>query len=457
MRKRILALILICLLCLATVLPATAEREITESPSATEEAVEASGASSVSFANEQVRFGDLAGTLPTGEEISKDYLYPDAFISGIIPISNSTVITRVEAPSEGQVPEEVLGGTTEELLDYFLHSDFVKARTLSYASTPGGVRKVDFTRNEAYKELLTRDDLVSELEKYSEKLLEAREAGRGNDTEESNFAKLMNQKQIAEIINGRTRNLNQSLIGCVQGETVMPAEASAWHLNGIEYSLAGSVKTANGADVPVYTASRELTQSEKNALENATSVAKTKLSSPSAYYNCHSFAWYRYNYSNPYWIDQLNNYVSDEACSIIDSIGSARVNDIIIYGRSAANGFYPLHSGVIESWDSDISKVKIRSKWGQGAVYSHLIQNVPNEYLSEDDNGTPIIEYIILRYHDYSKREYIRNYHSGAFHFYEYNKVCAVCRDAVFDTPVRYRCSGPPCKIMIQGDCTKTK
>ena len=45
----------------------------------------------------------------------------------------------------------------------------------------------------------------------------------------------------------------------------------------------------------------------------------------------------------------------------------------------------------------------------------------------------------------------------GAFHFYEYNKVCAVCRDAVFDTPVRYRCSGPPCKIMIQGDCTKNK
>ena len=203
MRKRILALILICLFCLATFLPVTAEHELAEPPSAAEEAVEASDASSVSFANEQVRFGDLAGTLPTGEEVSKDYLYPDAFVAGVIPLPDSTVITRIAAPSDGQVPEEVLGGTTEELLDYFLHSNFVKARTLSYASTPGGVRKVDFTHNEAYKELLTRDDLVSELEKYSEKLLEAREEGRGNDTEDANFAKLMNQKQIAEIINGR--------------------------------------------------------------------------------------------------------------------------------------------------------------------------------------------------------------------------------------------------------------
>lgn len=145
MRKRILALIFTCILCLATILPATAEREIAEPPSAAEEAVEAFDASSVSFANEQVRFGDLAGTLPGIEEVSEDYLYPDAFIAGIIPVSDSTVITRVAAPSEGQVPEEVLDCTTEELLDYFLHSDFVKAGTMSYASMPGGVRKVDFS------------------------------------------------------------------------------------------------------------------------------------------------------------------------------------------------------------------------------------------------------------------------------------------------------------------------
>lgn len=63
-------------------------------------------------------------------------------------------------------PEEILNGSTEELLDYFLNSMFLASRTIPLASSDYVAERQknsDYTAHAAFRELLTRSDLVEVL------------------------------------------------------------------------------------------------------------------------------------------------------------------------------------------------------------------------------------------------------------------------------------------------------
>lgn len=63
-------------------------------------------------------------------------------------------------------PEEILDGSTEELLDYFLNSMFLRSVTFPLASSDSVTERqknADFTAHAAFRELLTRSDLIEAL------------------------------------------------------------------------------------------------------------------------------------------------------------------------------------------------------------------------------------------------------------------------------------------------------
>lgn len=434
MCKKILIPIIACLLCLTAIVPATAEYRA-ESSSVPENEAEAS------IPEAPVEEDALSDTIPQMVKVGDIWAY-----TASVPLRNA-------------VPDEVLNLPTDELLEYFLNSKFLEEWTYAYyvsSSSDGTVQESDFISNKAYKELITRDNLVPLLEAYAgELLLRAEKDNAEYEDTVKRFSKLMSQDRVIELVKASSDanvNITRFMPRTISNKVKIFSSETVASDEDIVYYDAGTVKTASGADVIFSRPNRELTQAEVSYINSLYNYSgNTRLSSPTAYYNCHSFAWHSYSYSNQYWINDITEYLNDDVCSEPIAIQNARSNDIIVYLKPASNGYEILHSGVIEWWDENINNIKIRSKWGRAGVYKHSIGNVPVTYCFEDANGELRVMYTIFRYHNYTEKEYIRNYHFGKHHFYEYNNVCSICNDRVFcDTPVRKPCSGPPCMISIQ-------
>ena len=92
-------------------------------------------------------------------------------------------------------PSEVLMGTTSELLEYFLESNFLGQQIVSVAPT-SRVTKVDFTINEAFKELISRDDFVQTLEGYAKDVLNGK---RSTVHAESKLEKILEQDSVKNV------------------------------------------------------------------------------------------------------------------------------------------------------------------------------------------------------------------------------------------------------------------
>lgn len=102
----------------------------------------------------------------------------------------------------------------------------------------------------------------------------------------------------------------------------------------------------------------------------------TKISEPSYNYNCHSYAWYSQQPSNPYWLDEPSVLTYDHHCS---QISVPRVGDIIVY-RNLYNEI--LHSGIVTGFEN--GEPIITSKWDVKGLYVHSIENVlPSYYMEE--------------------------------------------------------------------------
>ena len=71
------------------------------------------------------------------------------------------------------VHEDVLSDSTENLLEYFLKSDYMAYQRIreGLLSSPDLVRFVDYTEHPAFKELINREDFPSALEAYAKALL----------------------------------------------------------------------------------------------------------------------------------------------------------------------------------------------------------------------------------------------------------------------------------------------
>lgn len=111
-----------------------------------------------------------------------------------------------------------------------------------------------------------------------------------------------------------------------------------------------------------------------------------RIQSATAYFNCHSYAWYSQNRStNKMWIDYPDQYYDILDLSYI-RVYNPQKNDIICYyDMNAEEGKRNLHSGIItEVFDVEANssvygtnKYLIESKWGYNGLYSHVGDQCP--------------------------------------------------------------------------------
>ncbi len=171
------------------------------------------------------------------------------------------------------------------------------------------------------------------------------------------------------------------------------------------------------------------------------SYGGTRIAETSSFYNCHSYAWYRYSTDNPYWIIDISEFLLDDACTEVIPQSTVQVKDIIVYYDSQGN---KVHSGVVYSISSS-GEVIICSKWGPSGVFIHSIDSVPDGYLADPSNKTP--SYAFFRYHDYTNLYTGDEYHSGSKHYFRYADICDICGKETNESWISIDCMGPPCYV----------
>lgn len=327
-------------------------------------------------------------------------------------------------------PEDVLNGSTEELLDFFYESGFLIFDLVGRSSPD--VRVIDYSKHSAFAELLTRNDFLAVLVKKKDEVLSDPDSVLGLER----INAIMSQPSVVELIQ------TSSADGVVEQKAPFYQEGTRdqFTLNNIIYTSSGSINTVNGNSVTVYTASREWTSNEQ-AVYDSSWPTLTPLYHASTRFNCHSYAWYKMSFSsNTYWIPQINQFVGDSACIPVSS-SSIQVDDIIVY----LDGTNIAHSGVVYSING--SNILICSKWGQAGIYIHSINNVPPIYL---DHNTGMPNVVYYRYHGYNNQYIGQEYHSGSKHYYRFADVCMICGKSINFTWHSYPCSGPPCALLFR-------
>lgn len=359
----------------------------------------------------------------------------------IIPQSPAQVERLFDAP------DEILSATTQELLNYFMNSDFIRECILAdvLMSDCQTRSEMDYTRNKAFRELISRDDFVLCLNNYVKTISDdcIIDDCFNYVTELNNVLKQPSVKKIvSEAITSSTDYQSiQNYYGNNAAETSSAGDYVGT-IGDINYYSAGTINTANNRSVEVCTPHRNLTQSEiTNINEQLSSYGNTLLYSPSSVYNCHSYAWYSCSSSNPYWIMDISEFLLDGACSAIN-INSIQVNDIVVYLDDSGN---ELHSGVVQSISSS-GDLTIRSKWGQAGVYIHPIENVPSAYCRNSNTNEILV--CFFRYHDYTYQYLGDEYHSGSMHYFKYANVCDICNNQTNIVWESVPCDGPPCSII---------
>lgn len=165
-----------------------------------------------------------------------------------------------------------------------------------------------------------------------------------------------------------------------------------------------------------------------------------RISSPTNAYNCHSYAWHWMSTDNVYWIPIITSYLNDPNCTEIHSESQLQRFDIVVYYTT---NNMPIHSGVIYSFKSDGTPI-IRSKWAEGGLYEHTLEQIHSDFISYSSNGEPNVRY--FRYHDFGNSYTGNNYHYDNKHFFEYISKCSVCGLTQGNTFwTSGPCAGPPC------------
>ncbi len=334
------------------------------------------------------------------------------------------------------VPDKVAAGSTEELLAYFLQTDFIFQRIYLRADTN---QPADFSEHKAYQELVSRKDLPDVLESHAKSIIQGTDSSILSKVK---FEQLLKQPEIQSIsgaLSGKANdypNLIRYYNDAVIDQT--RASGSTRAASDIQYNRVGSIRTANNNAVSVYQPTREMTAAEISEANTLLAMSgNTRIAEPTAYYNCHSYAWYLYSSDNPYWIVEIDNFLDDDACSQVTTI---QEKDIIVYYNKDKE---PKHSGVVYSVSSSGTPT-IQSKWGMGGVYRHAVSNVPSDYKA---NGQVSVKY--FRYHDYTNKYTGNNYHSGTRHYYQYADFCDICNKQINTTWTSVVCNGPPCNTIM--------
>ena len=133
---------------------------------------------------------------------------------------------------------------------------------------------------------------------------------------------------------------------------------------------------------------------------DSSSMNVERIQSASAYYNCHSYAWYSQNRTNnKMWIDYPDQYYDTLDQSYI-RVYEPQENDIICYyDMNLEEGKRNLHSGIITEVldvepDSSVygtNKYIVESKWGYNGFFSHAGDQCP--YMPNFDGTTTEVRY----------------------------------------------------------------
>ncbi len=104
--------------------------------------------------------------------------------------------------------DEVLSSSTSELLEYFLQSFFMNQELMREAylsSVPEEPYEPDYSCNEAFAELLIRDDLTEVLEKYAGKILRGKfDVNYTISGDETSFDKVLKQQSVKSLLTDLT-------------------------------------------------------------------------------------------------------------------------------------------------------------------------------------------------------------------------------------------------------------
>lgn len=130
------------------------------------------------------------------------------------------------------------------------------------------------------------------------------------------------------------------------------------------------VYTPRGSSVPV----EVFPEMPQNMIDEINRVASQQypqaqlVSSSSAKYNCHSYAWYWSSPSNSYWMNDPSAYMRDGSYSSVSTIATA------------THVYYPRgdHSALVyDASGSSLDYARLISKWGRGPLMIHKINYCP--------------------------------------------------------------------------------
>lgn len=373
-------------------------------------------------------FYDAEFLQPTSEtpEVTTYYTSDNILVT---VIHNPTVIS--DGREQHQLSDEILNADTYTLLQHVLNSEYIRiarksARLLSSNIEPLPTRYFEFN---GFAELLERPDLDAVLMSY---------ISTATDWERTILQDMLANSEMANSVAELTRNSILAIDS--ENGSVYSARSDFIYADteyGITLSRVGKIPFIDGTSVLVWQASREYTATEQaevdsNWQQNHSDPTTSLLIPADISYNCHSYAWYLADNSNPYWIQSDELIIPSSVPQI--SPEDIQEDDIIIY-YGASNQI--IHSALVTSIGEE--GITVKSKWGKAGVYQHNIGSVPPEYKV----GNTVI-YSIYRYHRYDMHTITDLGHRGARHYYQQTDCCGICSHTE-TTNINVICSGPPC------------
>lgn len=134
------------------------------------------------------------------------------------------------------------------------------------------------------------------------------------------------------------------------------------------------VTTPNGSKVEVFTSSYNGEQWANNfdAETKRLYPDATLIRSSDNRYNCHSYAWYKQSIGNIYWMNNPAKYISDGSYQKITNKNNRGADNRVVWIQD--NSY--IHSGYLVSINNNGS-YNIRSKWGAGPLMLHKASYSP--------------------------------------------------------------------------------
>ena len=178
------------------------------------------------------------------------------------------------------------------------------------------------------------------------------------------------QKRLRANLSDIEKRMTPRFLEALTTHEGFAVEAIEYKTRQNELMGTATVYTPKGSAVSV------ITRAEMSAAEIAGSnqyykskyPKATYVSTATAKYNCHSYAWYSSSTSNPYWMNSPSKYMSDGSYTRVQKISQA------------SKVYYPddNHSArVYDAEGNSINNATVISKWGSGPVMIHKVHYGP--------------------------------------------------------------------------------